>query len=177
MKKTSLLKIAQTAMMTAIIAVLSQISIPISDVPLTLQTFGVALAAYLLGPWYGMASILVYLALGAVGAPVFAGFKGSVASLVGPTGGFLFGFLLMVLLCGLAVGRRKKLIAILLSLAGLALLHILGMLWFAHVLKASLWTAFLTATAPYLLKDILSVLGAWFLAEKLRPHLSAKADS
>ena len=117
MRRHYILKIVQTAMMTAILAVLAQIAIPTPwNVPFTLQTFGVALCAYFLGPWYGTASILVYIALGAVGAPVFSGLKGSVGALVGMTGGYIFGFILMVLLCGL-VWKTKNIPAIILSSA------------------------------------------------------------
>mgnify|MGYP001118631223 CR=1 FL=1 len=134
MRRHYILKIVQTAMMTAILAVLAQIAIPTPwNVPFTLQTFGVALCAYFLGPWYGTASILVYIALGAVGAPVFSGLKGSVGALVGMTGGYIFGFILMVLLCGL-VWKTKNIPAIILSsAAGLLLCHLLGAIWFSIV--------------------------------------------
>ena len=100
MRKTYLHRVAQTAILTAVLTVLSQIAIPTPwNIPFTLQTFGVALCGYLLGPWYGTASIVVYIALGAIGVPVFSGFKGSIGALAGMTGGYIFGFLFMALLC------------------------------------------------------------------------------
>lgn len=174
MRRHYILKIVQTAMMTAILAVLSQIAIPTPwNIPFTLQTFGVALCGYLLGPWHGTASILVYIALGAAGVPVFSGLKGSVGALVGMTGGYIFGFILMALLCGL-VGKTKKIPAlILVSAAGLFLCHLLGAIWFSIVGETTIWYALSVATLPYLLKDIISVVGAYFLARKLRKHLES----
>ena len=89
------------AMFTAVLSVLSVLQIPMpSGVPLTLQTFAVALCGAVLGAWSGPASVALYVAVGAVGIPVFAGMKGGIAVLVGPTGGFLFGFLFLAWLTG-----------------------------------------------------------------------------
>ena len=75
--------IVLTGMMAAILAVLSQISIPLpSGVPITMQTFAVALAGFTLGIWQGSASVLIYLLLGLIGVPVFAGFSGGPGSFV-----------------------------------------------------------------------------------------------
>ena len=172
MRRHYILKIVQTAMMTAILAVLAQIAIPTPwNVPFTLQTFGVALCAYFLGPWYGTASILVYIALGAAGAPVFSGLKGAVGALVGMTGGYIFGFILMVLLCGL-VWKTKNIPALVFaSAAGLLLCHLLGAIWFSIVGDTTIWYALSVASLPYLLKDVVSIVGAYFLAKKLRKHI------
>ena len=92
------------AMFTAVLSVLSVLQIPMpSGVPLTLQTFAVALCGAVLGAWSGPASVALYVAVGAVGIPVFAGMKGGIAVLVGPTGGFLFGFLFLAWLTGAGV--------------------------------------------------------------------------
>ena len=86
----------------AIIAVLTLVTIPMpSGVPITLQTFAVALCGYSLGCAKGTAATFVYVALGAVGLPVFSGMKGGFSVLVGPTGGYIYGFVGMAVLCGL----------------------------------------------------------------------------
>ena len=103
------------AVFAALLAVLSQIAIPMPwGIPFTLQTFAVALCGYVLGPAWAPVAVGVYLALGAVGLPVFSGFAGGAASLLNVTGGFLWGFLPMALLCGLG-SRRGKLPALLLG--------------------------------------------------------------
>lgn len=84
-----------TAIMTVLIAVCSWISLPIGNVPFTLQTFGVFCALMLLGGKCGTFSVLVYILLGAIGVPVFAGFSGGAGVLFGSTGGYIIGFLLL----------------------------------------------------------------------------------
>ena len=81
----------------ALITICSWISIPLGPVPFTLQTLGILAVMLTIGGRRGTIAILVYLALGAVGVPVFAGFKGGIMSFIGPTGGFLIGFVLAAL--------------------------------------------------------------------------------
>ena len=102
MKRNDLHALTLTAMMIPVIAVAAQLALPIASVPMTLQTFAVCFAGLMLGPMRGVAAVAVYLLMGAIGIPVFAGFTGSLAAVVGPTGGFLVGFLPLVLLAGLA---------------------------------------------------------------------------
>ena len=87
---------ARTAMMAAVTAALAQIAIPLpgNPVPVTLQVLGVLLAGLLLPPAQALASQAIYVALGAVGLPVFAGGRGGFHVLIGPTGGYLWGFIL-----------------------------------------------------------------------------------
>lgn len=176
-KHKTILSMVQIAMFAAVLAVLSQISIPLpSGVPITLQTFAVALTAYALGWKRGMLSVGIYLALGAVGIPVFAGFTGGVAKFVSVTGGYLWGFLPMALLCGLAIGIwqqqwRGRIGAIFFSIAGLCARHIPGVLQFALVSGSTPLHAFLLASAPYLVKDVISLILAFALAIAIRRAL------
>lgn len=158
--------------MAAVTAVLSLISIPLpSGVPVTLQTFAVALCGFLLGPALGMAAIGVYLAMGAVGLPVLAGMVGGFSHFAGMTGGFLWGFLPMAFLCGLGAWAGKKLLAAPLSIAGLAACHLLGTIQFGLVTSTPFLSAFLAASAPYLVKDVISVILAYFAALALSTAL------
>ncbi len=173
---TYIVSMAQIALFAAVLAVLSQISIPLpSGIPITLQTFAVALAAYTLGWKRGTLSVLVFLALGAVGIPVFAGFTGGIAKFASVTGGYLWGFLPMAILCGLGaqlIQQNRTFarggVCILLSAAGLAICHGAGIMQFALVSGSSPLQAFFTASAPYLLKDGLSLVGAFVLANAVR---------
>lgn len=150
----------------ALLAVLSQLSIPLpSGVPVTLQTFAVALCGFTLGARKGAAAVVVYLLLGAVGLPVFAGFLGGVGILFGVTGGFLWGFIAMAALCGL---KNPWLCA-----AGLVACHVPGILWFSFAAGLPLWESFLTASFPFLLKDLVSVLLAYLTARVLLRGLRA----
>lgn len=161
----SMVKIAMSA---AVLAVLSVIQIPMpSGVPLTLQTFAVALCGYVSGRWSGMGAVGIYMAAGAVGIPVFAGMKSGIAVLAGPTGGFLFGFLFLAWFCGAGVGKNKV-VAVALGLAGLFFCHLLGISGFALSADVGHLQAFVTVSLPYLLKDVLSVAAAAQVGALLR---------
>ena len=163
MKKNTL-KMTRIALLTCIVFVCAQITIPLGGVPMTLQTFAIALCGNLLGVRQGLLTIAVYLTLGAIGIPVFAGFGGSIGFFGGPTGGFLLGFLPFVAFCGVKTSSKRK---YLYDFFGLLCCHIMGILWFAYVSRISLMSAFLWISLPYLIKDILSVIFARFLTLKM----------
>ena len=170
--KKSALKLSFTALSVCLICICSWIALPIGGAPVTLQTFGVAFCGFLLGARGGVSAVAVYLALGAVGLPVFAGFGGSLAFLFGPTGGFLFGFLLFAFFCGTASRSSSPLFSFLISTLGLSLCHILGVFWFSYVSGISLLHGFFLSSLPYLPKDLLSVFLARLLWKKIYPHLT-----
>ena len=116
----------------ALIAVCAWISIP-ADVPFTLQTFAIFAVCGLLGGKRGTVSVLVYLLLGAVGAPVFAGFRGGFASLIGTTGGYLAGFILLALIIALAQARwgLGQWVFVLSAAVGLLVCYAFGTAWFS----------------------------------------------
>lgn len=157
--------LAVTALCTAIIAVCAQISIPLPFMVLTLQTFAVAFCGYLLRPKYAAMAIFVYLLLGAAGVPVFSSMRGGFQMLTGPTGGFLIGFVPMVLLCSLT---RRRVPALALGLLGLAVCHLAGILQYMLLTNISFAAAALRVSVPFLVKDALSVLIALMLAERMR---------
>lgn len=165
-------EIVSVGMFTAVLAVLSQLSIPMpSGVPVTLQTFAVALTGVVLAWKFGTASMLVYILLGAVGVPVFAGFSGGVQILVNYTGGFIWGFIVMTLLCGIGVQMKNKIAGILLGIVGLAICHLFGTLQFMFVMKMGFMESFLLASAPYLIKDVISVVLGFVIGGQLRTRL------
>lgn len=168
----SIQSIVMIGMCSAIIAVLSQLSIPLpSGVPVTLQTFAIALTGYLLGWKAGAISTLIYVLLGCIGVPVFANFRGGVAVLFGKTGGFIFGFLFMAALCGAAYELRTKwhrILLVVLSAFGLFLCHLLGVLQFMLLTHMSFSASAFLVSVPYLIKDIISVVLAYFVSLMIR---------
>lgn len=166
--KYSALKLSVTALCASLICLCSWIALPIGGVPMTLQTFGVAFCSFLLGARVGVSATVLYLALGAVGLPVFAGFGGSLAFLVGPTGGFLVGFLPLSFFCGIGARRKTRLSALLSAWIGLTLCHLGGVLWFAHVSAVSPAQAFLLSSLPYIIKDILFIALARAAAKRVK---------
>lgn len=160
-------KMVMVGVMAAVLAVLSQISIPMpSGVPITLQTFAVALTGYLLGHRLSLTSISVYILIGASGIPVFSNFRGGLSMLTGPTGGFIFGFLLMAALCGLGL-RFNRILAMSMGLLGLIFCHIAGVFQFSLVTATGFWASALIVSVPYLIKDIISVLLAYGAASAI----------
>lgn len=149
------------ALFAAIIAVLSQISIPTPfGVPVSLQTFGAALCGYFLGAKKGTAALLVWIAIGAVGVPVFTGFRGGFAVLLGLTGGFIYGFIPLVLLCGLEL--KSKALRIALGAAGIVACHLCGVVQYALLMGIDFLQSFLTVSVPFLIKDFASIAAAFF---------------
>ena len=159
--KIKTIDLVQVALFAAIIAVMSQISIPTPfGVPISLQTFAVALCGYFLGAKKGPAALLVWIAVGAVGVPVFAGFKGGFAALLGVTGGFIYGFIPLVLLCGLEL--KNKALRIALGAAGILACHLCGVLQYALLMGIDFLQSFLTVSVPFLIKDFASIAAAFF---------------
>ncbi len=170
--KISTKTMVSVGMFAAVLSVLSVLTIPMpSGVPLTLQTFAMALCGYALGAKRGTAAVALYLLLGAVGMPVFAGMTGGVSRFVGPTGGFLWGFLFLAAFCGFAKEQKSPEVRILLSLLGLAICHLLGVVQYSVVAATTPATAFFTVSLPYLIKDILSAAGAYAVALPLHRAL------
>lgn len=170
--KPSTREIVYIGMFAAILAILSQISIPMpSGMPITLQTFAVALTGYVLAWKRGTASTLIYILLGAVGVPVFSGLRGGVQVLAGHTGGFIWGFVFMAMLCGIGIMQENKTVGIMIGFIGLAVCHLFGVIQFAVVMEMDVLKSFLLASAPYLLKDAVSVILAYILGYRIRKSL------
>lgn len=168
-KKTAVKDMVFVAMFAALISVCSIISIPIGQVPVTLQTFAVCLSAALLGWKRGTLSVLIYILLGAVGVPVFAGMKGGVGVLAGPTGGYIVGFLLTSLIIGFAAERweRKALPLSAAMILGVLLCYAVGTVWFMLTAETRLGESLLLCVVPFLLPDAVKIAAAVLVADKL----------
>lgn len=156
----------------AAISVAAQIEVPFYPVPMTLQTLAVTGAGLALGMRRGGAAVASYIALGAAGMPVFAGGKFGLLALAGPTGGYIFGFLIAALFCGFAADRgwtRKLWSAMAVALAGTALVFPTGLWhlgnvigWDKPVLEYGL-TPFLFGAV---FKSAVAGLAAWALTRR-----------
>ncbi len=156
------------SLLAAVTAALSFVSIPLplSPVPVTAQSFGVMLSGMILGPWWGALSMLVYLGLGCLGFPVFAGGRSGAATLAGPTGGYLLGFVLGSWAAGMIVGalkgRRASAWPYLAAslLGGIVVVHSVGVVWLARSTGRSAYDALMLGSAPFLAGDLLKASGA-----------------
>lgn len=156
------------AAVTAIVVICAWISFPMpTGVSTTLQTFGIALCGFILGPKLSAVSIILYWAMGAVGLPVFSSFGAGIGQFAGPTGGFLWGFLFLAVLCGVGERAQNKVILIALAILGLAICHFLGVIQFAALTERTWTESFVLVSVPYLIKDVVSVVVAWLLGNRI----------
>ena len=174
-KKSVILDMVYVAVFTAIISVLAQISVPLGViVPFTLQTLGMFLAGAMLGWKRGTLSVILYVLLGAVGLPVFAGFSGGVSVLFGPTGGYIIGFIFTALVVGFMtdkLGRKLWVLAVSMVI-GLLLCYIFGTAWFIILYNMQgkvmdLITALGYCVFPFLIADGLKIIVAAVLVNRL----------
>lgn len=158
------------------IALAAQIAVPFYPVPMTLQTLAILIVGLTFGSRLGGATLLLYLAEGAMGLPVFANGAGSLAYMMGPTGGFLIGFAMMAVLAGLAVetGLARGFVGTALAAIVISvLLYVPGLAWPAAMLGKTLpelWSGWM---APFLIGDAvkaviaaLVVTGGWAALSK-----------
>lgn len=173
MTKNKTLDMVYIAMFTVLIAICSWISIP-TTVPFTLQTFGVFVTVGVLGGKRGSLSVLIYLLLGAIGIPVFAGFTGGMGIVLGSTGGYIIGFLLSALLMwGMEKLLGKKTWVLALSMVlGLLVCYIFGTIWFMLVYTREtgaigLWTALGWCVFPFVIPDLGKIVLALLICKRL----------
>lgn len=177
MKKKSEFRVVDLAYMAicaALIAVCSWITIP-SMVPFTMQTFAVFCVLAILGGRRGTVSVLIYILLGAVGLPVFSGFKGGIGTLLGTTGGYIMGFILMGLIYWLAekLFGLKLPVQIGAMVLGLLVCYAFGTVWFLQVYARQsgligVGTALSWCVLPFLLPDFGKMALAIFIAGRVR---------
>ena len=172
--KFSVRDMALSALFAALIAVCSWISVP-SAVPFTLQTFGVFMAAGLLGGKRGTVSVLIYILLGAAGIPVFSGFKGGAGVLAGSTGGYIVGFLFTAFIMWLfeAKTRNRKYTLPISMAVGLLACYAFGTAWFMLVYartsgSVGLVTALTWCVFPFILPDAAKITLACFLIRRIK---------
>ena len=164
---------AYIALFAVLMAVCSWISIP-TVVPFTLQTFAVFLAVGVLGGKRGTLAVLVYILLGAVGVPVFAGFQGGLGILLGTTGGYIIGFLFTALLMWLMealLGKKLWVLAVSMVL-GLIVCYAFGTAWFMVVYARTsgavgLGTALGWCVIPFIIPDLVKIALALLLSRRL----------
>lgn len=145
------------------------IPLPISPVPITLQTFFTLTAGGILGKKYGFFSQLIYVLLGVIGLPVFAGGAGGIGILFGPTGGFIFGFIAAGYISGMSKsGFLNKLLYMILAVLSIYILGVLGLMF---VTKVGLIQAITMGVTPFIIGDLLKIILAAYLSNKLSNYV------
>ena len=168
---TQLRLMVYASLFAALTAAGAYLAIPIGPVPIVLQNMFVFLAGLILGPRWGVASVGVYLLAGACGLPVFAGGLGGIGRLVGPTGGYLLGYLPVVFIIGLISKRSRGRVwfDVLAMICGTIVLYACGVTWL-KILTHMTWSKSLAVGMyPFLLGDALKIAAAAAIARALRP--------
>lgn len=175
-KHIKTIDIVYIALSAALITICSWISIPLA-VPVTLQTMGVCLVSALFGAKRGTLGVLAYILLGAIGVPVFTGFKGGVGALLGSTGGYILGFLFTAVIVGIAADKSAKpAVLVAAMILGVLVLYTFGTAWFAVVYArtndhASLATILGWCVVPFIIPDAVKIALATLLASRLKRYL------
>jgi biotin transport system substrate-specific component len=180
-RQLNTLDLVYISLFAVILSLCAWISIP-AAIPFTLQTLGVFITAGLLGWQRGTAAVLIYILLGVVGVPVFANFGAGLGYILGPTGGYIIGFIFTALLSGWLIQRfpNKTAIIFLAMLAGLIVCYAFGTAWFmAAYAKDSGAIGLITALAwcvlPFIIPDLVKIAVATLLVKRLAPYIKPQA--
>lgn len=168
---------AYASMFGALTAVGAYIMIPLPPVPVTMQTLFVSLAGALLGGYLGALSQVVYILLGVIGLPVFAGGMAGFGVLIGPTGGYLIGFVLGAFIIGKLTSLRREpgLLWLMGAMAaGIGIVYTLGIVQLMIVAKLDLVGALWLGLLPPLPGDMIKIVIAALICRKIRRHIFNK---
>ena len=157
-------KLTRCALFAAMMALCAWIGVPLGHTVFTMQTFGVLLALGILGGKRGTVSILCYLLLGAAGLPVFSGFRGGIGAILGPTGGYLWGFLGT----GLVFWLLEKWSRPPAMIAGIIVCYACGTLWYMTYTGGALAAVLAQTVLPYLIPDAVKLVLALRLTKRLQ---------
>jgi len=173
-KRKKLSALVLTALFAALISAGSFIAIPLGPVPIVLQNFFALLAGLVLGPFLGAAAAGMFIAAGAIGLPVFANNTMGLARLMGPSGGYIFGYLLGAFAAGLVLGVPKqgeKIKIWRLALAvvtGILAIYVPGLIRLKYCLNLNWHQTFITGFIPFLIGDAVKCVVAALITSRLR---------
>lgn len=173
-KQSALFNMTSCALMAALMCVLCPLSVPIGPIPISLSILVILITVVVLGTWRALVSYTVYLLLGAVGMPVFSGFQGGLAKLAGPTGGYLVGFWLMILIGGLVMEacKRNLWLTMLGMAVGVAADYALGTAWFVFQTESTLAYALEVCVYPFIPFDLAKIVVATLFGMLVRKALT-----
>lgn len=169
-------QLTAVALMAAVMCLLGPLALNIpfiSPVPISLGMLGVYLAVSILGMKAGTLSVAVYIILGFIGIPVFTNFTGGVSKLLGPTGGYIIGYIFMALICGFFMDRWESRfwVCFLGMVLGTAVCYLFGTVWLAFQMSLTFPQALASGVLPYIPFDLAKLLLALILGRQVRKRL------
>lgn len=172
-KRIKTYNIILCGMMAAILCVLAPMSIP-TTIPITLGTFVIFIMTYILTYKYAFISCMIYILLGIIGLPVFSGYQGGIGKVIGPTGGYIAGYLFIALICGYINNRyhTNKVLQIIGMTMSVVICYVLGTLWFSYQQGMGIYESFIICVVPFIIGDILKIVVALVVGNVLRKRLN-----
>ena len=172
-QKITTYQMAVTAVMAAVLCVLGPLTVPIGAIPISLANFVICLTAWLLGPKFGTLSVVIYLAIGLIGVPVFSGYGAGLAKVAGPTGGYLVGYLLLAFIGGLFIEKSngQPVISAVGLVLGDAACYVLGTAWFVFQMQCDLGHALAVCVYPFIVLDLAKIVVSCVVGALLRKRL------
>ena len=179
MKKSNIQNLTLTALVAAILCVMGPLVIPIGMIPMSLTNMVIYLAIILLDKKRATISVVIYLLIGFVGLPVFAGYTGGVGKLLGPTGGYLIGYLVLGWIAGKVLEamnrvqrteklKMKQMLALGVGTLGL---YLVGTLWLMFQSKLDFMIALSVGVLPFVIFDIIKMILAVILGNSIKKRM------
>lgn len=178
MNKSNPYQLAIIGVIAAVISILGPLSIPIGVIPISLTTFAIFIAVYTLGMKKATISVLIYILLGLVGLPVFSGFSSGPAKLLGPTGGYIIGYVFMALATGFFIDRYldKWYMCFIGMIIGTVLCYSIGTSWLAFQANMTASAALTAGVIPFIPGDLLKIILALLIGPQIRRGVSGRRD-
>ena len=170
MKNIKTQNLTLIALMAAILCIIGPFVIPIGMVPMSLTNMVIYLTIILLDKKRATISVAVYLLIGFVGLPVFAGFTGGAGKLLGPTGGYLLGYLVLSLVAGTILEKIEKVKILALSIGTIGL-YLIGTMWLMFQSKLSFMSALTVGVLPFVVFDVIKIVVAVVLGNSIRKRM------
>lgn len=171
--KSKAFSLASIGIMASIICILGPLNIPIGVVPISFTNLAIYFILYTIGMKKGTISYIIYLLLGFFGVPVFSRFTGGPVALVGPTGGYLVGFIFMALIAGFFIDNffDKWYLCFAGMVLGTAVCYLFGTVWLAYQANISANVALIKGVIPFIPGDLAKIISATLIGPQIRKSL------
>lgn len=170
------------ALMAAVMCILSPFALPVGPVPITLATLVLYFMIYIIGWKRSVIATAIYILLGLVGLPVFSGGNAGAGVIAGPTGGFIIGYIPMVIVMGILMEKHRgntakdRVFCMISMVIGTVVLYAVGLLWFMLMMQSSFAEAFAACCAPFIVNDLIKMALAMIFGPMLHSRLARFTD-
>lgn len=171
--KSKAYHLASIGIMAAVICVLGPLSIPIGVVPISFTNLAIYFVLYAIGMKKGTISYIIYLLIGFMGVPVFSGFTGGPIKILGPTGGYLVGFIFMALISGFFIDNffEQWYLCFIGMILGTTVCYLFGTVWLAYQANYSAGAALASGVIPFIPGDLAKIASAALIGPQIRKSL------